>query len=62
MTFTKKSIGSFTLSLFFIGLTIGRLLTGLISEKVGYSRTLVLLILGSAVFFLLIYTIHYSGN
>jgi fucose permease len=51
-------IGSFTLSLFFIGLTIGRLLTGLISEKVGYSRTLVLLSLGSAVFFLLIYTIQ----
>ena len=54
----SQSIGSFTLSLFFIGLTIGRLLTGLISEKVGYSRTLVLLSLGSAVFFLLIYTIQ----
>jgi FHS family glucose/mannose:H+ symporter-like MFS transporter len=54
----SHSIGSFTLSLFFIGLTIGRLLTGLISDKVGYSRTLVLLSLGSAVFFALVFTIQ----
>ena len=50
--------GSLTLSLFFVGLTIGRLLTGLISEKVGYSQTLVILSLGSAVFFFLIFTVQ----
>lgn len=54
----SHAIGSFTLSLFFVGLTVGRLLTGLISEKVGYSRTLVLLSVGSAVFFFLIFTVH----
>jgi fucose permease len=49
--FTSSS----TLSLFFIGLTIGRLLTGLISEKIGYSNTLLTLSLGSSVFLLLIF-------
>jgi FHS family glucose/mannose:H+ symporter-like MFS transporter len=49
------STGSFTLSLFFIGLTIGRLLIGLISEKIGYSNTLLTLSLGASIFLLLIF-------
>jgi fucose permease len=52
--FTSSS----TLSLFFIGLTIGRLLTGIISEKIGYSDTLLILSLGSSFFLLLIFTFN----
>lgn len=54
----SHATGSVTLSLFFVGLTIGRLLTGIVSDKVGHSQTLVMLSFGSAVFFLLIFAVR----
>ncbi|MGQ9472882.1 MAG: MFS transporter [Candidatus Caldatribacteriaceae bacterium] len=50
----SHNVGSLSLSLFFVGLTSGRLFNGLLSEKIGYSQTLVILSIGSAIFFPLI--------
>lgn len=48
-------VGSLSLSLFFVGLTSGRLFNGLISERIGYSQTLVMLSVGSTILFSLIF-------
>lgn len=53
--------GSFALSLFFVGLTVGRLLNGFVSEKVGYVQTLFFLSLGSTVLFLLVFAVQAIG-
>lgn len=55
------AIGSLALSLFFVGLTAGRLLNGFVSEKVGYSPMLLLLSLGSVILFSLLFAIQATG-
>ncbi len=58
---TSHLHGSLALSLFFIGLTVGRLLNGFIAEFLGYSRTLLILSFGSVVFFSLVFLVQAVG-
>lgn len=48
-----QSQAAYSLSLFWIGLTAGRLIVGLVSDKIGYARTVVGLSTGSVLFIFL---------